>query len=198
MANGEFSTMDELNSARAMHATPVAIANGVACLRGGRAAHELPGGSGGICLDPTAISHQIRELETAFGTPLFRRRPRPLSLTPAGARLFPVLQVSFDAMEAAIASLREAEQRRPLRVTTTNAFAHRWLVPRLPLWRATHPGRALEVIGTDAVVDIRAGKLTLRSAMPAPHRPNCFTARSCGTRSGRCAVRACSLRPGFR
>jgi LysR family glycine cleavage system transcriptional activator len=73
-------------------------------------------------------------------------------------------------MEAGIASLREAEQRRPLRVTTTNAFAHRWLVPRLPLWRATHPGRALEVIGTDAVVDLRAGQadIAIRYARTAP------------------------------
>src|ERR1700756_2244634 len=89
-----------------------------------------------LAVTPTAISHQIRELEVACGTALFRRRPRPRSLTRAGARLYPVLQASFDAMEAGIAALREAEERRPLRATTTNAFAHRWLVPRLPLWRA--------------------------------------------------------------
>ena len=38
---------------------------------------------------PTAISHQIRLLERYCGRALFRRRPRPLSLTEAGARLFP-------------------------------------------------------------------------------------------------------------
>lgn len=119
---------------------------------------------------PTAISHQIRELETACGTALFRRRPRPLTLTQAGARLYPVLQESFDAMEAGVAALREAEARRPLCVTTTNAFAHRWLVPRLPLWRATNPGCALEVIGTDAVVDLHAGDadIAIRYARAAP------------------------------
>ena len=37
---------------------------------------------------PTAISHQIRLLERYCGRALFRRRPRPLSLTEAGARLF--------------------------------------------------------------------------------------------------------------
>jgi len=39
-----------------------------------------------------------------------------------------------------------------LRVTTTNAFASRWLVPRLPLWRAAQPHIDLEIIGTDNVV----------------------------------------------
>lgn len=119
---------------------------------------------------PTAMSHQIRALETACGTALFRRRPRPLALTEAGARLYPVLQASFDAMAAAISTLRDPGDQRPLRVTTTNAFAHRWLVPRLPLWRALHPGCALEVIGTDAVVDLQAGQadIAVRYARAAP------------------------------
>jgi LysR family glycine cleavage system transcriptional activator len=123
-----------------------------------------------LAVTPTAISHQIHELEIACGTALFRRRPRPLALTQAGARLYPILQASFDAMEAGVAALRETEERRPLRVTTTNAFAHRWLVPRLPLWRAAYPGHQLEVIGTDAVVDLRAGQadIAIRYARIAP------------------------------
>jgi LysR family glycine cleavage system transcriptional activator len=42
-------------------------------------------------------------------------------------------------------------------VTSPNAFASRWLVPRLPKWREKHPKIALEIIGTDAVLDLRAG-----------------------------------------
>lgn len=120
---------------------------------------------------PTAISHQIRELEAACGQSLFRRRPRPLALTEPGARLFPVLRDGFDSFAAAVAAMRgEAPERRPLRVTTTNAFAHRWLVPRLPLWRRAHPGIPLEVIGTDAVIDLAAGEadLAIRYARAAP------------------------------
>lgn len=119
---------------------------------------------------PTAVSHQIRDLEEACGATLFRRRPRPLALTEAGERLFPVLRAGFDAFSAAVSAVRRSEDRRPLRVTATNAFAHRWLVPRLPLWRAAHPGQALEVIGTDAVVDLRAGEadVAIRYARTAP------------------------------
>src|SRR5262249_40419853 len=53
---------------------------------------------------PTAISHQIRILEDVCGKPLFRRRPRPLALTEAGQRLFPVIRHGFDCFAAAIAS----------------------------------------------------------------------------------------------
>jgi LysR family glycine cleavage system transcriptional activator len=107
---------------------------------------------------PTAVSHQIRTIEEMCGKPLFKRRPRPLALTEAGARLFPVVQQGFDAFAAAItAAASGVEERHALRLTTTNAFAGQWLVPRLPRWRELHPDIPLEIIGTDAVLDVRAG-----------------------------------------
>lgn len=105
----------------------------------------------------TAISHQIRLLEDICGQALFRRRPRPLALTGAGERLFPVIRNGFDAFAAAIASASPGVGQRPLRVTCPNAFASRWLVPRLPKWREEQPTVPLEIIGTDAVLDLRAG-----------------------------------------
>ncbi|MCA1524954.1 LysR substrate-binding domain-containing protein [Bradyrhizobium yuanmingense] len=106
---------------------------------------------------PTAISHQIGLLEQYCGRALFRRRPRPLSLTDAGAQLFPAIRGGLEAFAAAIASVQQESDQQPLRVTTTNAFASRWLVPRLPLWRKLHPDVPLEVIGTDTVLDLQAG-----------------------------------------
>jgi LysR family transcriptional regulator, glycine cleavage system transcriptional activator len=106
---------------------------------------------------PTAISHQIRLLERYCGCALFRRRPRPLSLTDAGARLFPAIRGGLEAFATAIATVKRDRDRQPLRVTTTNAFASRWLVPRLPSWRRLHPDVPLEVIGTDSVLDLQAG-----------------------------------------
>src|SRR4051812_5891088 len=106
---------------------------------------------------PTAISHQIRLLERYCGCHLFCRRPRPLSLTQEGVRLFPAIRGGLEAFAAAIASVNQDAGRQPLRVTTTNAFASRWLVPRLPSWRRQRPDVPLDVIGTDSVVDLRSG-----------------------------------------
>jgi LysR family glycine cleavage system transcriptional activator len=110
-----------------------------------------------LAVTPTAISHQIRLLEDICGQSLFRRRPRPLALTRAGKRLFPVLRSGLDSFVMAIESISVGAEQRPLRVTSPNAFASRWLIPRLPHWRETHPETPLEVIGTDAVLDLRAG-----------------------------------------
>ena len=57
-----------------------------------------------------------------------------------------------------------------LRVTATNAFASRWLLPLLPALRATHPTLKLEVIGIDAVLSLQAGEVdvAVRYARQAP------------------------------
>lgn len=106
---------------------------------------------------PTAISHQIKLLERYCGQALFRRRPRPMTLTEAGARLFPAVRSGLETFEGAIAAVRRLREELPLRVTATNAFASRWLVPRLPAWRKVRGGVPLEVIGTDSVLDLDAG-----------------------------------------
>jgi LysR family glycine cleavage system transcriptional activator len=106
---------------------------------------------------PTAISHQIRLLEQYCGRALFRRRPRPLSLTEDGARLFPVVRDGLAAFATALGTIRRKNDRQALRVTTTNAFAGLWLVPRLPRWRKLHPDAPLDIIGTDSVLDLPAG-----------------------------------------
>ena len=119
--------------------------------------HSFAAAANELGVTPTAISHQIRQLEEACGVKLFQRRPRPLLLTSAGARLYPALRNGFDALAMAMALLAEEDAQTPLRVTSPNAFASKWLVPRLPKWREENPTVALEIIGTDAVLDVRAG-----------------------------------------
>jgi LysR family transcriptional regulator, glycine cleavage system transcriptional activator len=122
-------------------------------------------------LTPTAISHQIRLLEEYCGEKLFRRRPRPLVLSEAGTRLFPAIRDGFDVFASALSSLAGEAEAKPLRVTTTSAFASRWLVPRLSLWREVHAEIALSIIGVDRVVKLDADEadLAIRYARSAPH-----------------------------
>ncbi|MDQ0472249.1 LysR substrate-binding domain-containing protein [Labrys wisconsinensis] len=126
--------------------------------------------AGELGVTPTAVSHQIRLLEETCGCRLFQRRPRPLALTAAGTRLFPALRDGFDAFAQAISALSDVQAQASLRVTSPNAFASRWLVPRLPRWREENPGIPLEIIGTDHVLDLRAGAadIAIRYARQPP------------------------------
>ncbi len=120
---------------------------------------------------PTAVSHQIRSLEGHCGQSLFRRHPRPLALTEAGGRLFPVIRDGLDLFAAAIDQARApGAAARQLRVSTTNAFAARCLVPLLPDWRRENPAVELEIIGTDEVIALREGQVdvALRYARDMP------------------------------
>jgi LysR family glycine cleavage system transcriptional activator len=119
---------------------------------------------------PTAISHQVKLLEHHCGQLLFRRRPRPLALTWAGQQLFPVVRDGFETFTEALNTVRSGGASGRLRVTATNAFTARWLVPRLPHWREAYPRLKLDIIGTDTVLDLNAGEadIAIRYARAPP------------------------------
>lgn len=112
-----------------------------------------------LSVTPTAVSHQIRLLESHCGQPLFQRQPRPLRLTPAGMQLLPVVRDAFLAISDELARLTPGSGIGHLRVTTTSAFAARWLLPRLESWRAESPGATLDLVGTDTVLNLRTGEV---------------------------------------
>jgi LysR family glycine cleavage system transcriptional activator len=84
--------------------------------------------------------------------------------------LFPAIRDGFDAFASALSSLRTEADAKPLRVTTTSAFASRWLVPRLSLWREAHADIALSIIGVDRVVKLDSDEadLAIRYARSLP------------------------------
>ncbi len=85
-----------------------------------------------LCLSPSAVSHQIRALETFLDTALFERRGNRMVLTLTGRAYAGKLTGLLDAFDEST----EAARGRPpagetLRVLSTPGFAARWLVPRL-------------------------------------------------------------------
>lgn len=123
-----------------------------------------------LSVTPAAISHQIKLLEAFCGQTLFRRQPRPVALTWAGQQLFPVVRDGFESFASAIDGVRAGAASGRLRVTATNAFAARWLVPRLPKWREAFPRLKLEVVGTDAVLSLKNSEadIAIRYVRSAP------------------------------
>ncbi|GGL37609.1 LysR substrate-binding domain-containing protein [Caulobacter rhizosphaerae] len=111
-----------------------------------------------LAVTPTAVSHQVRQLEAHLGQPLFVRGVRSVSLTAAGARLFPVLMDGLDAFERTVANLRVESGRRVVTLSTTMAFAARRLAGRVEAFRAANPDLDLRLLATDDPVDLRAGE----------------------------------------
>ena len=105
---------------------------------------------------PTAISHQIRGLEAASGVALFDRQVRRVTLTDAGAQLYPVLRDGFDAFQAALERLTQPRRRPQVVISATNAFTVKWVVPRMSDFRERHPDIDLQLQASDEVVDLRS------------------------------------------
>lgn len=102
-----------------------------------------------LAVTPTAISHRVRALEEHTGLELFVRSVRQVSLTDAGATLFPVLRQGLDAFESVLQQLTQASQRQRVTITATNAFTAKWLMPRLSRLHALHPDIDLQIQASD-------------------------------------------------
>ncbi len=115
-----------------------------------RAAEELH-------VTPTAISHQVRQLEQAIGARLFERRTRQVFLTPEGQVLLPVLRDGFDAFARTLEGLTRTQRRSTVTLSATPAFTAKWLVPRIAAFRKARPDIDLTLLATLEVVDVKTG-----------------------------------------
>src|SRR6202047_2836824 len=76
-----------------------------------------------LCLTPSAVSHQMKELEAALGVRLFERKTRSLELTPVGVHLREEVEPLLEALDSALAQLARSSGRQTLRVRLPALFA---------------------------------------------------------------------------
>lgn len=107
-------------------------------------------------LTHSAISQQIRGLETALGFEVFTRQGRRIVLNPAGQALQRAVAKVFAELQAGLLAATQAngQQAQLLRVTALPSFAHRWLMPRLPRWQALQPCITLDLNTSQQLVDL--------------------------------------------
>lgn len=99
-----------------------------------------------LCVTQSAISHQVRHLETWLGRPLFDRTgPRP-RLLPEAEDLARVAALSLDGIAAACTRLVPEARRESLVIAAIPSVALCWLIPRLSGFRLAHPGVELRIL----------------------------------------------------
>ncbi len=108
-----------------------------------------------LAVTPTAISHGIRALEKDLRTQLFVRKTRAVEVTAEGLALLTAVREGFDAIAAGV-ELLDRSKRQSVRLSTTPAFAAKWLVPRLAGLHAEHPTIDLHVHASYEPVDLHA------------------------------------------
>jgi LysR family transcriptional regulator, glycine cleavage system transcriptional activator len=102
---------------------------------------------------PAAVSHQIRGLERYLGVTLFRRTTRRLVLTEQGQLAAEHFRAGFDRLSRGVRLLRAGDGSGAVTLSTTTAFATRWLVPRLGRFMRRCPGLDLRLKAGSQPVD---------------------------------------------
>ena len=98
-----------------------------------------------LCITPSAVSHQIKTLETQLGLPLFSRSARALALTDAGARYLEQIDDLFMRLESVTEQLRARFGRSSVRLHVPAYFASEMMLPRLSEFSKLHDGIDLRI-----------------------------------------------------
>jgi len=102
-----------------------------------------------------AVSRQVRLLEEHLGRRLFRRTPNGAELTDDGEVLFSSSRDAFAILQGGVANLKRRGDEGTISLSLPTSLALKWLVPRLPAFRAAHPGYAVLLDTNDRLVDFR-------------------------------------------
>ena len=100
-----------------------------------------------------AVSRQIKQLEVYLGVALLHRRPKGVEKTDAGKQLHGATRQAFSALQIGLRGVKRAQDGRSVTISLAASLATKWLVARLPAFRAQHPGIALFLDTNDEVID---------------------------------------------
>jgi LysR family transcriptional regulator, glycine cleavage system transcriptional activator len=92
-----------------------------------------------LFLTPSAVSHQMKELEDALGVRLFERKTRAVDLTTAGHTLLDEVEPLLEALDRTLTHVARRAGRHTLRVLLPPFFASELFIPRLTSFCSAYP-----------------------------------------------------------
>ncbi len=98
-----------------------------------------------LSMTQSAVSQQIKSLESAMGRALFLRRARGLELTDEGRGYLPTVQAAFAMLEEGTTVLQSRNHPDVLELQVNLSFALYWLTPRLSQFMEENPGVQLNL-----------------------------------------------------
>ncbi len=109
----------------------------------------------------SAISHQVRKLESLLHTRLFDRTGERAELTETGRRYLEQIEPALRQIQAATEAILPAQGRSVVRLTLPPSLAATWLIPKLGGFERKHPDTDLQLITTTRVIDLKRDQVDL-------------------------------------
>lgn len=109
---------------------------------------SLSAAAGRLYLTQSALSHQLKELEEHYHTPLFSRINKKMILTPAGERLLCASAAILDELDKAETDIRNlaSGNKGILRVSTECYTCYHWLSSFLISYNKQFPGIDVRIV----------------------------------------------------
>jgi len=92
-----------------------------------------------LFLTPSAVSHQIKQLETQLGITLFKRGTRTIELTSAGKQFYQSIHPLIHQLESTISEFTKKQQNQTIVISLPEFFASELFIPRLSEWSENNP-----------------------------------------------------------
>jgi LysR family glycine cleavage system transcriptional activator len=105
-------------------------------------------------LTPSAVSHQLRNLEDHLGVVLFNRGNQTIELTETGAQFAAYAERAFRELRQGVAALRSNLDSDVLRVSVAPLFAMEILMPALPDFERACPDLKLRLDVGESLADL--------------------------------------------
>jgi len=130
-----------------------------------------------LCISPSAVSHQVRNLEEQLGIDLFVRKTRALEFTEAGLRYFSFLDNLFARLEAETYQLYAEYGRSLIRLCVPPFFASEMLLPRLQDFHELMPETDIRLTTQPSLMKVHPGEADLSILLGNDEWPDLVTYR---------------------
>jgi len=106
----------------------------------------------------SAVSYQIKLLESFIGAPLFLRQARGVALSEHGQAVAPLVRRALNDLNQAFQSAK-SETAHLLVISTMQSFASTWLAPRIGNFQMANPDIAVRLDVSNHLVDFERDRV---------------------------------------
>ena len=106
----------------------------------------------------SAVSYQIKLLESFIGAPLFLRQARGVALSEHGQAVAPLVRRALNDLNQAFQSAKD-ESANLLVISTMQSFASTWLAPRIGNFQMANPDIAVRLDVSNHLVDFERDRV---------------------------------------
>lgn len=130
-----------------------------------------------LFITPSAVSHQVKALETHLGFALFQRKSRGVAMNSAGKMYLNYIQQGLAAFEKGTKKIKYSYSAPSLKISCFSTLASNIIIPQMGAFQAAHPDIDIRIETGNQVADLRYDDIDLAIRIGAGEWPDVITTK---------------------